>query len=75
MPTIRMTSETLQLIREQSSPGFRFVPTARRRPDDDWDLPVDDEVAYTIAMERVPGESDDDVVSRLVGAAAGRKPD
>jgi len=75
MPMIRITSETLQLIREQSSPGFRFVPTARRRPDGDWDLPVDDDVAYSIGMARLPGEADDDVVSRLVREAIGKKPD
>ena len=72
MPTIRVTSETLQLIREQSTPGFRYTSTARRRPDGDWDLPVDDEIAYAIAMVRLPGESDDDVVSRLVRAAIGQ---
>lgn len=75
MPTIRLTTVTMRLIRSQALPGFDFLRTARRRDDGDWDVPVDDEVTYTIATARLPGESDDDVVARLVRAAVGRKSD
>ena len=72
MPTIRLSTETLQLIREQTLPGFEFVSIARRRDDGDWDVPIDDEVAYMVANARQPNESDDDAVSRLVRASAVR---
>ena len=47
---------------------------ARNRDDGTWDALVVDEVAYQVALE-LPGESDDDVVSRLVRAALGFRPD
>lgn len=72
MPMIKMSDNTLQLIREQAQEGFKFVCTATHRADGLWDVPVDDEVAMKIAIERLPTETDDDVVSRLVRAAMGR---
>ena len=75
MPTIRLTTDTMRLIRSQALPGFDFLSTARRRLDGDWDVPVDDDVAYRIALKRMPGETDDDVVSRPVRAAIGQQPD
>ena len=39
-----------------------------------WTIPVDDEVFDHIATARLPGETDDDVVSRLLRAAVARKP-
>lgn len=75
MPMIRLKKETMDLIRTQTLPGFRFACTAKERDDGDWDLPVDDEVAYRIATERPPGENDDHVVSQLVRAPIGQKLD
>jgi hypothetical protein len=72
---IKVSDHTLQLIREQAQEGFSFVCTATRRDDGLWDIPVDDEVAMKIATERLPTETDDDVVSRLVRAAVGKRPD
>jgi hypothetical protein len=37
-------------------------------------IDVDEEVAPAIQAQRLPGERDDDVVSRLVRAAIGVKP-
>ncbi|MBN9345487.1 MAG: hypothetical protein J0I48_04665 [Devosia sp.] len=59
----------------QTKEGFDFVSTAVRRVDRWWDVPVDDEVALRIAMERLPAETDDDVVSRLVRTAVGKRPE
>jgi hypothetical protein len=74
MPMVRLSNDTIQLLRQQTTPGFTFVRTAKRREDGDWDVPVDDEVAFEIAVERLPGESDDDCVARLVRAAIGKTP-
>ena len=51
---------------------MRFACTATRRTDNLWDVPVDDEVAMKIATERLPNETDDDVVTRLVRIAIGK---
>jgi hypothetical protein len=75
MPKIKVSGHTLQLIREQAQVGFHFACTATLRGDGFWDVPVDDEVAMKIATARLPGETDDDVVSRLVRAAIGKRPD
>lgn len=75
MPMIKVSDHTLQLIREQTQEGFNFVCTATPRADGLWDVPVDDEVALKIATARLPNETDDDVVSRLVRMAIGRRPD
>ncbi|MDO8360975.1 MAG: hypothetical protein Q7T08_13200 [Devosia sp.] len=48
--------------------------TATRLPDGRWTIPVDDEVFEHIGAARLPGETDDDVASRLVRAAVGKKP-
>ncbi|MBN9348071.1 MAG: hypothetical protein J0I48_18035 [Devosia sp.] len=74
MPMIKVSDHTLQLIREQAREGFSFVCTATRRADGLWNVPVDDAVAMKIAIERLPTETDEDVVSRLVRAAIGRRP-
>lgn len=75
MPMIKLTDHTLKLIREQAQEAFTFACTATRRADGLWDVPVDDEVAMKIATARLPNETDDDVVSRLVRTAIGKRPD
>ena len=75
MPMIKVSDHTLQLIREQTQEGFSFACAASLRADGLWDVPVDDEVAMKIASERLPNETDDDVVSRLVRTAIGTLPD
>ena len=75
MPMIKLTDHTLKLIQEQTREGYTFACTARRRSDGLWDVPVDDEVAMKIAAARLPNETDDDVVSRLVRTAIGKRPD
>ena len=75
MPMIKMSDYTLKLIRKQTQEGFKFACTAIRRADGLWDVPVDDQVAMKIAIERLPDETDDEVVSRLVRTATGALPD
>ncbi len=71
MPTIRLTTETMTLLRGQMPPGFRFVCLATETDDGSWGVPVNDEVAFRIARKRLSTESDDQVVLRLVQAEIG----
>ena len=48
--------------------------TATRLPYGCWTIPVDDEVFDRINAARLPGETDDDPVSRLLRTAIGKKP-
>ena len=74
MRTIIVSDETRQLIDAQALPGYMIRQPATRLPDGRWTIPVDDEVFEHIDAARLPGETDDDVVSRLVRAATGKKP-
>ena len=74
MKIITMSDETKHLIDTQVQPGYALRRTATRLPDGRWTIPVDDEVFEHIEATRLPGETDDDVVSRLLRAATGRKP-
>ena len=75
MPMLKVSGHILQLVRQQLQEGFSFACTASLRADGLWDVLVDDEVAMKIATERLPHETDDDVVSRLVRIAIDRRPD
>lgn len=48
--------------------------TGTRRPDGDWSVPVDDEVHERLMQAKLPGESDDDTVARLLRAHRCEKP-
>ena len=74
MKIITVSDETKHLIDTQALPGYTIHRTAARLPDGRWTIPVDDEVFEHIDAARLPGETDDDVVSRLVRAATGKKP-
>jgi hypothetical protein len=69
-----ITENTDRLIHEQAEPVYGFRSTTIRLDDGRLALPVDDEVFAAIDHARLPGETDDDVVVRLVLAAIGRKP-
>ena len=55
-------------------PGYTIRQTAIRLPDGRWTIPVDDEVFDRIDAARLPGETDDDTVSRLLRTVIGKKP-
>ncbi|MBI4923345.1 MAG: hypothetical protein HY834_16510 [Devosia nanyangense] len=74
MKIITVSDETKHLIDAQALPGYTIRRTATRLPDGRWTIPVDDEVFDRIAAARLPGETDDDVVGRLLRAAIGKKP-
>jgi hypothetical protein len=66
MPMVKVSSSTLQLLRARKPVGFQFSRLATELDDGSWHVPVNDEVAGGIALERVQGESDDGVVARVV---------
>ena len=74
MKIITVSDETKHLIDAKVQPGYDLRQTAARLPDGRWTIPVDDEVFEHIAAARLPGETDDDTVSRLLRAAIGKKP-
>ena len=74
MKIVTVSDETKRLIDVQALPGYTIRQTATPLPDGRWTIPVDDEVFGHIDGARLPGETDDDVVSRLLRAATGRKP-
>jgi hypothetical protein len=66
MPMVKVSSSTLLLIRARKPDGFRFGWAATELEDGSWHVPINDDVAAGLAKERVRGESDDGVVSRVV---------
>ena len=73
MPRLIITIDTVRLIREQTLPGFAFRETATPLEDGRRELAVNDEVYSAINQARLPGETDDDVVVRLVRATIGQR--
>ena len=74
MRKLTISEATMDLIRKQTLAGHTFKQTARLRPDGMWELQPDPQVMQRIDAQRLAGESDDDVVARLILAATGRKP-
>ena len=74
MKVIIVSDETKHLIDAQALPGYTIRRSATRLPDGRWTIPVDDEVLEHIDTVRLPGETDDDTVSRLLRLAIGGKP-
>ena len=74
MKIITVSDETTHLIDAQVQPGYDLRQTATRLPDGRWTIPVDDEVFNHVHAARLPGETDNDVVSRLLRLAIGKMP-
>ena len=70
MKTIRISDATNREIMNAATGRFR--QTAKRLLGGDWLVPVDDEVHQLIEDNRLPGESDDDVVMRVIHKYFGR---
>lgn len=73
MRILIISEESHRLILDQARTLVPARSDATLRSDGRWDVPVDDEVAAAIDHARLPGESDDDVVSRLVRDAIGQR--
>jgi hypothetical protein len=72
MKTIKVSEETYRAIAEEAILPFRATGT--RQPDGSWLVPIDDETWDRIQRERLPGESDDDTVMRVIRHYRGQQP-
>ena len=69
MKTIKISDATNRAIADAAI--YPFHSTAKRLPDGDWLVPVDEEVYQKIEANRLPGETDDDVVLRALHVHSG----
>lgn len=70
MPSIRVSDPTYRAIAQLAILPFRS--TATRQPDNTWLVPVDPDVHAAIEAQRLPGESNDDAIQRLLHQHQGR---
>ena len=72
MKTIEVSDATYRAIADEAILPFRS--TATRRADGSWLVPVDDDTWEALQKERLPNESDDDAVLRIIRRHRGEKP-
>ncbi|MCB1502173.1 MAG: hypothetical protein KDK07_20715 [Bauldia sp.] len=72
MKTIRVTEATYHAIAAAAT--FPFQSTGERQADGTWLVPIEDETFERLDAHRLPSESDEDVVLRMLRAYLGRKP-
>lgn len=70
MKTIRVSDATYRAIAEEAILPFR--PTGARQSDGTWLVPVEDDTYERLLEHRLPGESDDDTIARIIHAHRGR---
>jgi hypothetical protein len=74
MPLMMISPATMQLVRAGRPAGFTLAGSLLRVEDGSWLVSVSDAIAVQVATERVRGESDDGVVSRLLREAGSARP-
>lgn len=67
MKTMSMSDATYRAVAELATLPFRW--TGARQPDGSWLVPVEDDTYERLQQHRLPGESDDDLVQRLIRAS------
>ena len=72
MPIIRLSDATYRSVAEISSPDF--ISTGARQPDGSWLVPIEDHIIAKLGKLRQPGETDDDLVARLIRSRLKQKP-
>ncbi len=72
MKTIHVSDATYRAIAEAAILPFRS--TATRQADGSWLVPVGDDTWEALQKERLPGETDDDTVLRIIRRHRGQKP-
>ena len=70
MKTIKISETTYSAITEAAILPFRS--TAKRMTDGGWLVPVEDDVHERLRDERLPGETDDDTIQRMIHVYFGR---
>lgn len=74
MPKLILTEHTLAEMRANARPGFGFHNTAEPRGDGTFDVPLSVHTWELLDERRLGGESDDDLVMRVLREATGRRP-
>ena len=69
MPTIRLSDATYRDLAI-----LPFTSTGVRQPDGTWLVPLEDDTMESLQQKRLPGETDDMLVGRLVRAWRGQRP-
>lgn len=72
MKWIRISDTTHRALAEAAI--FPWRETGRRQADGSWLVPVGDEVADRLDEVRLAGESDDDLIMRMIRERRGDKP-
>ena len=72
MKTIRVTNDTLRAIADLAILPFRC--SATRQDDGTWLMPVDEGVWQRLQEKRLPPESLDDTLTRIIREYRGLKP-
>ncbi len=70
MKTIKVSEATYRAIAEAAILPFRS--TAKRMADGDWRVPVEEDTYERLQDARLPGETDDDTVQRMIHVYFGR---
>lgn len=74
MVRIKITEETMDLIRQNTLVGHEFRQNATRLPDGRWDVPISRETYQRLLDFQLPGETFDQVIQRACNIGLGRRP-
>jgi hypothetical protein len=72
MPGIRITEETMRLIR--SAAIYELRQTGQRQADGTWLIAIGDEVAARLSEAALPGATVDDTIQRIIRQHRGTRP-
>lgn len=72
MKTINVSDATYRAIAEEAILPFRS--TATRQANGNWLVPIADDTWDALQKERLPDESDDEAVMRIIRRHRGQKP-
>jgi hypothetical protein len=74
MPKLILTKHTITELQAQTLEGHTFVSNAEPRNDGTFDVPLSVHTWELLDERRLAGESDDDLVMRVLREATGRRP-
>ena len=72
MPTIRLSDTTYRDLADLAI--LPFASTGVHQPDGTWLVPLEDETSDRLEQHRLPGETDDMLVGRLIRDWRGQRP-
>jgi hypothetical protein len=72
MPLIRLTDATYTALARLAIGTFR--QTGQRQADGTWLVPIEQDTWDALQAKRLPGETDEDVIQRVIHHHLGRRP-